>query len=392
MLREKDDAIKNTIIASQFFSIGFIVWWKGKEFKCLSFLSYMTFGELFALERYLPNDYLRALIIFIVLLVLLRVLLSVFQRIVLKAASKTKTDVDDVLIKKSSTPLTLLAFLFSMRIALSELSFSEDLNLNIARVIYSAIVIVIAHFVYVFADTVLIRGLRKISVRTKAKVDDTITSLIHGTLKIALIVLALLYILDLWGIEVIPILGALGVAGIAVALALQPVLSNIFSGVAMILDKTVRVGDWVVLEDGTWGVIEKIGVRSTKVKSFDNEMIIMPNTKLAESKVQNVSLPEPKARAVVPFGVAYGSDIEKVKKLIVEELKKIENVEEDPAPIVRFLEMGDSSLKFKAYFYVERFDVRFGAIDEANTRIYNALNKAKIGIPFPQMDVHLKKD
>lgn len=349
----------------------------------------MVFSEV--LVQYLPNQYVRAVLVLVVLIIVLRIVLSVVQRVLLKATSKTKTDIDDILVKKSSLPLTLIAFFLSLRIALVELVLSEALALNISRFIFSAIIIVVAKLIYVFIDTVIIAALRKVSAKTKMKVDDTLTHLIHGTLKIALIILVLLYILDLWGIEVVPILGALGVAGIAVALALQPVLSNIFSGVAMILDKSVRKGDWVVLEDGTWGVIEKIGIRSTKIKSFDNEMIIMPNTKLAESKIQNVSLPEPVARVVIPFGVAYGSGIEKVKKVVTNELKKIKYVMKDPKPVVRFLEMGDSSLNFKAYFYVERFDVRLGATDEANTRIYNVLNKEKIGIPFPQVDVWLKK-
>jgi len=352
----------------------------------------MGLGEFFpVLTQYLPNEYLRAVVVFVVLLIVLRFVLAIGQRTVLRLTSRTKTDIDDILVKRSSRPLTVIAFMFAVRIALAEFSFGEALVMNISNAVYSVVVVAVAYFIYAIIDTLIIRGWKKFASKTNMKTDDTLTTLIHGVLKFTLIVLAVLYVLDLWGVEIFPLLGALGVAGIAVALAIQPVLSNIFSGVAMILDKSIGVGDWVVLEDGTWGVIEKIGIRSTRIKSFDNEMIIMPNTKLAESKIQNVSQPEPMARVVVPFGVAYGSDIEKVKKLIMSELKKIENVMKDPGPVVRFLEMGDSSLNFKAYFYVKSFDVRMGATDEANTRIYNALNKAKISIPFPQMDVWLKK-
>ena len=88
---------------------------------------------------------------------------------------------------------------------------------------------------------------------------------------------------------------------------------------------------------------------------------------------------------------AYGNNIEKVKEIVIKEIKKIKNLSDEPKPVVRFLEMADSSLIFKAYFYVDSFKYRIFAIDEANTKIYNALNKSKIEIPFPQMDVHLKK-
>ncbi|MFH1425502.1 MAG: mechanosensitive ion channel family protein [archaeon] len=351
----------------------------------------MVLSEFFRLEDYIGNEYVRALAVFVFLLFILRVVLSVVMRVVLKLTSKTKTDIDDILIARSSKPLTVIAFFVGLRIALAELTFSDALVLNISRSIYSVIVIAVAYLVYALIDIVLVRALKKAAARTKSQMDDTLSNLINGVLKFAIIVLALLYVLDLWGIEVVPVLGALGIAGLAVALALQPVLSNIFSGVAMILDKSVRANDLVYLDAQTKGKVESVGLRSTRIRTFDNELIIVPNSKLAESTIQNVALPEPKSRAVIPFGVAYGSDIEKVKEVVLKELRSLKHVEKEPEPSVRFIEMADSSLNFKAYFFVDSFENRFASIDEANTKIYNALNKAKISIPFPQMDVHVKK-
>jgi len=344
-----------------------------------------------SLDVYLKNGYLRAGVLFVGLLFVLRLILGIGRRAVLKLTSKTKTDIDDMLVKKSSGPLTVVAFMVAVRISLAEITMSDALVVNIANTLYSVIVIAIGSLVYSVVDILLIRAWKKLAAKTKARTDETLTSLIHGILKGTIFVLVALYILDLWGVKIVPLLGALGIAGLAVALALQPVLANIFSGVSMILDKSIRMGDWVVLPDGKSGVIQKIGIRSTKIKSWDNELIIVPNTTLANSQIQNISLPEPRARVVIPFGVAYGSDVEKVKKVVINAVKKVKHVVKDAEPVVRFLEMGDSSLKFKAYFYVETFEVKYGSIDEANTLIYNALNKAKIEIPFPQMDVHLKK-
>jgi potassium-dependent mechanosensitive channel len=148
----------------------------------------------------------------------------------------------------------------------------------------------------------------------------------------------------------------------------------------------------VSLDNGAvYGKIMKINLRSTKVQTFNNEIIIVPNSKLAENNIENLAQPEPKSRVVVPFGVAYGSDIEKVKKIVLKEINSVKNIVNEPEPTVKFLEMANSSLNFKAYFFVDSFENKFGALDEANTKIYNALNKNKISIPFPQMDVHLKK-
>jgi small-conductance mechanosensitive channel len=107
--------------------------------------------------------------------------------------------------------------------------------------------------------------------------------------------------------------------------------------------------------------------------------------------IQNVALPDPKTRATIAFGVAYGSSVEKVKRVVLKELKTIAHLDDSEDVIVRFLEMADSALNFKAYFYVDSFDNKASSIDEANTKVYNALNKSGIEIPFPQMDVHLKK-
>jgi MscS family membrane protein len=343
------------------------------------------------LEQYISNELTRAFVVFVISLTLIRTSLFFSERILLKLSSKTKTDIDDKLISKLSLPLSILAFLFALVLGTREISFSEGNLLVIHRVIYSITVIVCGYIAYAIVNILAIRFLRKIALKTKSNLDEGLLSLINALLNITLIVLSLIYILGMWGVQITPLLAGLGIAGLAVALALQPVLSNIFSGVSMILDASIRVGDLVYLDSATKGKIMKVGLRSTKIITFDNELIIIPNNKLADSTIQNVALPSPTSRVVIPFGVEYGSNIEKVKKIVMNELKSLKDITKKPEPTIRFVEMGSSSLNFKAYFYVNTFENRFSSIDEANTKIYNALNKNKIGIPFPQMDVHLKK-
>ena len=343
------------------------------------------------LEQYIANDYLRSLIIAIIILLLARIIVSIFFGTLKGFTKRTKTDVDDKIIKRSVTPLTITIFLFAIKIPLNELPLTAEIEAIVARIISSIIIAVIGYLIYALFDIIIVRAWRGFAKRTKTNIDESLTSLIHTLLRITIIILVGLYILDLWGIEIGPLLAGLGIAGLAVALALQPVLANIFSGVSMILDKSLKVGDLVYLDVTTRGKVEKIGLRSTKIRTFDNELIIIPNTKLAESQIQNIALPEPKSRAIIPFGVAYGSDVNKVKKIVIKELKSISGVSKDPEPFVRFTEMAASSLNFNAYFYVDNFENRASAKDEANTKIYNALNKAKIEIPFPQMDVNMKK-
>jgi len=344
------------------------------------------------LNSYIQNQYLRAVIVLAIVFIVLRLFIFIVEKVFLKLTLKTKTNVDDLILKKTSKPLTLAILLVGIKLALGELTLTDTLQNTISKIVFSLIILVGSYLVYVIVDIVVLRAWKKFAKKTKSAVDDALVNLVHGVLNIVWVVFSLLYILDFLGVKIGPFLAGLGVAGIAIAFALQSSLSNVFGGVSIILDKSVRIGDLVYLDDGvTKGKIIHIGLRSTRLQNFDNEIIIIPNGVLANSKIQNIALPEPKVRVVIPFGVAYGSNVEKVKKIILKEIKTVKNVIDNPSPHVKFLEMGDSSLNFKAFFYIDTFENRFDARDEANTKIYNALNKAKISIPFPQRDVHIKK-
>lgn len=346
----------------------------------------MTFG----LENYISNPYIRALLILLIVFSVLRFVMIIIEKIFLRLTSKTKTDIDDKFVTKASKPITLWVLLVGIRFAIEEIPLAQNTSNIFENIITSFIIINLAFVIYYFIDVVLFVVLKK-SMGKSSSARESLMSLLHSLIQVLLVALALLYILDIWGVEIGPFLAALGIAGLAVALALQPALANIFSGISIILDKTVKVGDLIYLDSETKGKVLHVGLRSTKILTFDNELIIVPNSKIADSKIQNVAEPEPKTRVVVPFSVAYGTEISKVKKIVMGEIKKVKHFVKEPEPNVRFLEMANSSLNFKAYFYVDSFENKWGAIDEANTLIYNALNKNKISIPFPQLDVNIKK-
>lgn len=343
-------------------------------------------------NQYIPNDYLRAIIILFSLLIILRIFASISERIILRLVKKTKTDLDDIIIKKLSMPITFILSFICVKIGLMEITLPLNVTEVISKIMATLLVFLIGYCVYVVLDIFLIEFWKTVVKRVNKKTIESLTSILHGIFKVIIILLVLVYVLHYWGVQITPLLAGLGIAGLAVALAIQPTLANIFSGIAMILDDSARVGDLVYLDANTKGKILSIGLRSTKINTFDNETIIIPNSKLADSTIQNVALPEPKSRVVVPFSVAYGTDVNRVKEIILKELKVIKVVCKNPEPYVRFVEMGSSSLNFKAYYYVDNYDDRFISIDEANTRIYNILRKNSIDIPFQQLDIHMKKD
>ena len=344
------------------------------------------------LENYISNQYLRALAVVVLVFVVLRIVLFIIEKVILRATRKTKTEVDDKFIKKSSAPFSLLIMFIGLSVAIRELEITQSVGDVVNNIIYSLSIAIVAYIVYLFIDIIVLFAInRAIKGKGSSAVKDSLISLFRSFLKVIMVVVAFLYILNTWGIEIGPFLAGLGIAGIAIAFALQNTLSNIFGGISVILDRSVKVGDLVYLDDQTRGRVTHVGLRSTKILTFDNELIIVPNGRVADGSIHNVGEPEAKSRVVIPFGAAYGSDVDKVKRIVLAEIKKVKNFIEAPEPSVMFLEMGDSALNFKAFFYVNSYENRFGAIDEATTKIYNVLNKHNIGIPFPQMDVHVKK-
>jgi MscS family membrane protein len=221
---------------------------------------------------------------------------------------------------------------------------------------------------------------------------DTILPLIHQFSKIIILLIGIFIILsEVWGKDLTGFFAGLGVAGIIIGLALKDSFSNIFSGISIILDKNYKVGDRIKVESGDTGIVYDISLRSTRIKNWDNEMIIIPNGKMANSKIHNYVQPDVKARSVIEFGVAYGSDINKVKDVVLNTVKKIENVLEEPAPSVIFSKANDFSLDFNARFWVDDVSKRFTASEQARCMIHESLLKAGIKIPFPTRTIYMKK-
>ncbi len=335
--------------------------------------------------------YLKSLIILVSFFLGSKLFLFITERVIYKLVKKTKTRVDDKIIHRTGKPISLVLLLIGLRLAILPLNLGEKLMSSSTNLILSLIILAISYtFVMVFDVLINNWGL-KWAKKTKSTLDDNLVKLLQKTSKVIIFSIAFIYVLDVWGIEIIPFLASMGIAGIAIAFALQDSLGDVFGGLTLILDKSVKMGDVIELDDKTTGTVIDIGLRSTKMRTFDNELVIVPNGQLSDSKIMNYAEPDQTVRLVIPFGVAYGSDIDKVKKIILKKIKNLEHILDDPKPLIRFVEMGDSSLNFKLYLQVDHYSNRSATKDEVNTIIYNTLRKEGIEIPNPQLDVWLRK-
>jgi small-conductance mechanosensitive channel len=195
-------------------------------------------------------------------------------------------------------------------------------------------------------------------------------------------------------IDVTPFLAGAGIAGLAFALAAQDIISNFYGGAVITIDQPFKVGDRIKIDDFCGDVIN-VGARSTRLQTLDYQIVTIPNNKITSSFVVNYSEPDVKLRIAIPVSVAYGTDIDKVRDILfdiaINAKQKTEYLLDEPAPKVLFLECGESSLKFVLYVWARKFDLSEEVRDTINTEIIRQFAKEGIEIPFPQMDVRLKK-
>ncbi len=343
--------------------------------------------ELSQITGVFQNQYLEAALIFLLFVVIGKTIAVVLRKYLKKITEKTKTNFDDILLEKAEPSLTYMIILIGVRVVLAHL---EIMTLLISRIINSFITILAAYFIIIVVDTFIEFWGTSWAKRTKSGMDAMLP-LIHKFSKVVLIIAGFMFIMSLWDKDVTGFVAGLGVAGIVLGFALKDSLSNIFGGISIILDRTYKVGDRIKIDSGESGIVYDIGLRSTKIKTWDNDIIVLPNGKMANSKIQNYVQPSIRSRAVIDFSVVYGSDIKNVKDVVMKTIKKVENVIEEPEPSVAFVKMNDFSLDFKAKFWVANISQRYAAKEKATCMIYDALNKANISIPFPTRTVYLKK-
>jgi len=206
--------------------------------------------------------------------------------------------------------------------------------------------------------------------------------------RVALIILTVIFaimLLDYLNIQVSGFVATLGIGSLAIALAAQAALSDTISGFIIMIDRPYRIGDRIeILDLNTWGDVIDIGLRSSRIRTRDNRMVIVPNSVISKSLVVNYSYPDTLYRIENHVGVAYGTDIEKAREVIVESVKTVQGVLTNKPVEALFLEFGDSALVFRVRWWLDSYMDARRMFDRVNTAVYKALNEAGIEIPFPQ--------
>jgi small-conductance mechanosensitive channel len=253
------------------------------------------------------------------------------------------------------------------------------INLSILGALLFGLILLVRAFIDIFKDRVLsIAGLNR-------GAQEAIAVIVQYTL----IFIGTLVLLQIWGLDLSSLTILASALSIGLGIGLQNIAKNFGSGLILVFERPIQVGDFIEVGDLN-GTVERIGARSTEIRTLDRVSIIVPNSRFLDSEVINWSHGNPISRLHLPLGVAYGSDPQQVRTVLIEAASAHPKVLASPAPSLLFKGFGDSSLDFELLIWTAEPDKQFLLKSDLYFLIYEVLNQNQIEIPFPQRDLHLR--
>ena len=345
---------------------------------------------MLTIQTLIQNEYFQFSLIFLVSLAIAKASHYTLKTYLKKITEKTKSDIDDIIVNIITKPLYILIITVGLYLALKTLSVIADYISVIERIFFIVIVILISWIVSRILKVLVVRWFK-----VQKKFEKT-PQLISKIISVIVYLIAFLMILKHFNIEITPLIATLGVGGLAVGLALQNTLSNFFAGLHIISDRPISVGDFIELTEGNIsGYVEDVGWRSTRIRTLPNTLVIVPNSKLAESIIINDSLPEQEMAVLVQCGVAYGSDLEKVEKVTIDVAKTIQKTVPGAVktfePFIRYHTFGDSNINFSVILRVEKFVDKYLITHEFIKALKARYDKEGIEISWPVRKIYQAK-
>jgi len=328
--------------------------------------------------------------VFVGCIVALYLARGMLYRWLARRAAVTRTQADDLIVSVTKLPSHFWVFCLSILIAVRVVQLPGGIESVMHRALVSVLILsftlVMARFLAEFVYHYSTQWSPEFALATTGVTRTIVQSVV--------ILTGLLIFLSSLGINIAPLLGALGVGGLAVGLALQPTLSNLFAGFQIAVVRQIRPGHRVALDSGQEGYVTDISWRTTTLRTPSNHMIIIPNSRLAESIVINYDMPDRPVNIVFNIGVSYDSEARRVQEVLADAARTLRDelpgMVRDFDPIVRFQSFGDSSMNFLVIVRVESFDAQFTVWGEIHHRILERLRREGIEIPFPVRTVYLR--
>lgn len=337
------------------------------------------------------NPFFNSILIVLLFSILAWFLQHLFALFIKKFTVRTSTSVDDDILKTLQKPVYISVILLGIYLALDNILTKNALD-NLKNVLVTTSYLLWA---YAFAAVggLFLENLKdKLKTDRDAKIDSDVIPFIENLLKALIFAIAILMTLDLWGVDVTPVLASAGVAGVAVAFAAKDTVSNLFGGVSIFMDRPYRVGDYVYIDNQYRGEVIEIGMRSTKIRTRDNILITVPNSVMVTQSVINETGYDPKMRLRIPLGVSYDSDLEKVEYVLKGITSEHEDILDDPHPRVRYREFAESAINLELLCYIKYPENKGVVTHQLIKRIKAAFEDENITIPYPHRSVYLHNE
>lgn len=349
------------------------------------------------LDQISSDPWLRAGLILVAAFVAAFVIDWICTRLLKAVAKRTKSDFDDQLISLFHRPIQITVILLGFTAATAQLDLItgegesvKDWQQTINSLIRTILIVVWMGWAFRFSRLML-RGLSKDTKRFQV-IEPTTLPLFDNLARVLIFGFALYLVVLAWDGDVGAVLASAGVMGIALGFAAKDTLSNLFAGIFILADAPYRLGDFIVLDSGERGKVVHIGIRSTRLLTRDDIEITIPNAVMGSAKILNETGGEsPKRRLRIPVGVAYGSDVDQVRDVLMNVAQSQQHVCSSPEARVRFRRFGDSTLDFELLCWIPQPVLRGQVTDLLLVAIYKDFQSNGIEIAFPQLDVHLKR-
>ena len=354
-------------------------------------MSYLTYQLL---EGLTPLNILIALFIFLVFLGSILLARTIIRRLLDRWGSRRKFAPYRTMVEEINTLIYAGIMILGAYMAVVSIPVVRDFY-DLVRRAFS-----VAAIVLIFVSLIRAQGTlfdwyqRRQQRRAAARMIISVLPLFKRSAAVSAMVLGALMIMGQLGIQIAPILAGLGIGGIAVALALQSTLANFFSGVSILSDGTLQVGDLVELEDGLRSWVMEIGWRATKIRTIDNNVIIVPNSKLAETQTINYNYGTEQIDAIVLYGVAYFTDLRRCREVTHEIAKavieKTEGAIKSFDPVVVFTGFGDSNIDVRVVMRARDWQARWNLVNNFVMDVMERYEQEGLEISFPNRNLWLR--
>lgn len=336
-------------------------------------------------------DWLISIAIIAVGILIAKLVVIIFTKIISKITSKTKSKLDDIVVENLRSPFVFAVIIGAIWVALHRLNFSPEVDKSLGQIYTILIVLNVTWATAKFVEMLVEEYLLPYSLRDDNKLDSNVITLLKRTLKYTIWAIGVIIALHNIGIQISTLIAGLGIGGMALALAAQDTLKNLFGGITLYIDRPFRIGDRIKV-GGIDGFVKDIGLRSLRIRTLDERTISIPNCQVVDSTLENISS-EPTRRVQIRLGLTYDTTPEKMELAmqILQDLPKTvkaitSNVD------VSFIEYGDFALQILFIYRIRKNEDIFKAQSTVNLEILKAFNANGLEFAFPTQTIYTKKE